>query len=74
MHIVEHLGHGFAVDNLVDFVVVGEHVDVHGIGVTKQIVQVTQNLLICTHKKHSEIVVLALAQIVNRQRMRETLL
>ena len=67
LYIVKHLGNGFAVNHLVDIVVILEHVDVHRIGVAKQVVQVTKDLLVGTYQKDAQIVVLTWLEFVNGQ-------
>jgi len=67
LHIVEYLGNSLTINHLVYLVVVFVDVDVHRIGVTEQVVQVAQNLLIGTHQKPPQIVVLTLPQPVNGQ-------
>ena len=73
MHIVEHLSHRFAINHLIDFVVVFIHIDVHGIGVAKQVVHIAENFLVGTHQKHAEIVAFSLTEAVHRQRMRDAM-
>ena len=52
LHIFEHLLHRLAVDDLVDMVVVVFHRDVYGIGVAEEVVHITQDFLIGTHKEY----------------------
>ena len=49
-------------------------IDVHSISVAKEVVQVAQNFLIGSHKEHSQIVMLALLELMHRQVVRETLI
>ena len=56
LNIVEHLVDGFALDNLVDFVAVLVHTDMHGIGIAEEIVHVAEYFLIGTHEEHAEII------------------
>lgn len=65
LHILEHLFHGFAVYNLVDMIAPVFHGKVHGIGVAKQIVEVAENLLICTNEENTKIIRLVATQCVH---------
>ena len=51
LHIVKHLGNGFAIDNLVDFIMVLIARDVYGVRVTEKIMEVAKNLLVCPYKE-----------------------
>ena len=59
LNVVEHVGHGFAVDDAVNLVAVFIDGDMHGVGVAEQIVHVAEDFLIGSDKEHAEIVGLA---------------
>ena len=67
MHVVQHLSHRLAVNQLVDGVAFGIDRHMHGIRITKQIVHISQNLLISSDQKNRQIVVFLVAQRVQRQ-------
>ena len=61
LDVVEHLGHGVAVDQVGDLVALLGQPDVHGVGVAEQVVQVAQDLLVGAGEEDAEDVGLALA-------------
>ena len=67
LHIFEHVGHGFAVDGLVDAVALGIHADMDGVGVAEEVVHVAQDFLVGTHEEHADVVVFALADGMERE-------
>ena len=69
LHIVEHLFHRFAVDDLVDVVCPILHRDVHGIGIAEEVVHVAEDFLVGPHEEHAEIVVFVFLHPVHRQHM-----
>ena len=56
LYIVEHLGNGLTIDDLVYLVTVFIYTDVNGVGVAKEVVQVAQYLLVSTYKEHTDVV------------------
>ena len=67
LHILEHISHGFTINGLVDAVTIFVDGDVHGVGVAEEVVHVAQNLLVGSYKEHANVVVLALAEGMQRQ-------
>ena len=61
--------HCFAINHLVDVIVVVLHTDMNGSGVSKEVVHISKYLLIGSHEEHTEIIRFALAQGVNGQDM-----
>ena len=66
LDIFQHVGHGFAVDGLVDAVAVAVDGDVYGIGVAEEVVHVAENFLIGSYEEDGDIVLFALSQGVQR--------
>src|SRR3712207_8269381 len=52
LHIVEHILNSLAVKYLIYVVLSILHGDVNGVGITKKVVHVAQNLLIGAHQEH----------------------
>ena len=42
----------------------------YGVGITKQVVHIAKNLLVCSYEEYAEIIRLVLFQAVDRQHMR----
>jgi len=53
LYVVENLGHGLAVYNLVYVIVSVLYADMNGGGVAEQIVHVAENFLICTDEEYA---------------------
>ena len=66
LYVFQHVSHGFAIDDLVDIVALFVHRDMYRIGVTKQVVEVTEDFLIGTDQEHADIIVLLVAERVQR--------
>ena len=62
LHILEHIGHRFAVDRLVDGISVGIDGDMHRIGVAEEIVHVAENLLVGTYEENADVIPIAHAE------------
>ena len=60
LHVVQHLGHRVAVDQVGDLVALLGQPDVHRVGVAEQVVQVAEDLLVRAGEKDAEDVRLAL--------------
>ena len=67
LHVLEHVGHGFAVNGLVDTVVFAVNGDVYGVRIAKEVVHIAQNFLIGAHEKYADIIVLAVLDGMERQ-------
>ena len=67
VHVVEHVFHGFAVNHLVDVVAAVVVADnVYGIRIAKEVVEVTENFLVCTDEVNCDKVRLVLLDRVER--------
>mgnify|MGYP001115044621 CR=1 FL=1 len=64
-----HLVHNFTVNDLFDTVSFFIHRDMNGIRITKQIMHISQNLLISTHQEYSHIIRFCFLQCMYRQIM-----
>ena len=62
LHILEYIGHGFAVDRLVDGISVGIDGDMHRIGVAEEVVHVAENLLVGTYEENTDVISIAHAE------------
>ena len=56
LHILQHISHCFAVDDLFDVVVITIDSDMHSVGVTKEVVHIAQYLLVCSHEENTDVV------------------
>ena len=64
LHVIQHFAHGIAVDHRVEHhIALFIELNVHGIGVAEQVVQVAQDLLIRAHQKRARIVRLAVERV-----------
>ena len=60
LHVVQHLGHGVAVDQVGDLVALLGQPDVHRVGIAEQVVQVAEDLLVGAGQEDAQDVGLAL--------------
>ena len=56
LHIVENLFNCFAIEDLVDVVLAILNRHVHGVGIAKQVVHVSQYLLISANEENTQII------------------
>ena len=66
LHVFQHVGHGLAVDDLVDVVALFVHGDVYGVGVAKQVVEVAEDFLVGTHEENTDIIMLLVGEAMQR--------